>query len=230
MPAPLACGMPHQPASEISHVDKYKLLIGSVVPRPIAFVSTIAPEGDEHAGAHNLAPYSFFTAVGATPMTLAFCPTNAADGGDKDSTRNAKPESEGGSGEFVVNVVSHKYRYEMAATGEALPHGESEFELAGFTPGACEVVRAPRLVESPVSFECKTLQVVRLAPGVPGGANLVIGEVVHVHTAEGLVNERYHVDPELLDAVGRMGGAAYCTTRDRFDLPRGRAALDAIKR
>jgi len=228
-PVPLPFAMPDLPTDQISPVDRYKLLIGSVVPRPIAFVSTIAPEAEAAAGTHNLAPYSFFTAVGANPMTLLFCPANLPDGGEKDSLRNAKPASEGGTGEFVVNVVSHAYRYEMAATGEALPYGDSEFDMAGFTPAPSKVVRAPRLAESPVSFECRTLQVIRLAPGAPGGSNLVLGEVVHVHLAEGLVNDRYHVDADLLDAIGRMGGADYCTTRDRFDLPRGKAALDAVR-
>ncbi|MGB5658428.1 MAG: flavin reductase, partial [Thermoanaerobaculia bacterium] len=109
--------------------DRYKLLIGSIVPRPIAFVSTVSP-----AGALNLAPYSFFTAVGSNPMTLLFCPAAKADGADKDTLRNCLPPEEGGVGQFVVNVATEAYAREVAAAGEMLPYGDSEFDLTGLTP------------------------------------------------------------------------------------------------
>lgn len=208
--------------TELKRKEKYKLLIGSVVPRPIAFVTTASP-----SGMANLAPYSFFTAVGSHPMTLLFCPANGADGSEKDTLRNAKPSSEGGTGEFVVNVAVEAYARAVAAAGEPLPYEQSELGLVGLTTAQSRQVLAPRVAESPVSYECRTRQVIRLAPDEPGGANIVIGEVVWIHVADGLLDERQRVDPDQLKAIGRMGGTAYCRTRERFDMPLGEAALTA---
>jgi flavin reductase (DIM6/NTAB) family NADH-FMN oxidoreductase RutF len=200
--------------------DRYKLLIGGIVPRPIAFVSTISPDGT-----HNLAPFSFFCGVGSNPMTLAFCPANNERGEEKDTLRNCKPRDEGGTGEFVVNVVPHALGARMSACAEGLPYGESEFDLSGLTPTPSAKVRPPRVAESPLCFECVTDRVVRTNPGAPDGGNLVLGRVVHVFVRDDAINQRLHVDPSVLDAIGRMGGNTYCTTRDRFEIPRGRAAL-----
>ncbi|MEQ9095962.1 MAG: flavin reductase family protein [Phycisphaerales bacterium] len=201
--------------------DRYKLLIGMIVPRPIAFVSTISADGRT-----NLAPFSFFCGVGSEPMMLAFCPASDAAGEDKDTLRNARLEEDGGTGEFVVNVVTEAIARQVAACAEPLPHGQSEFDLSGLTPIASSVVKPPRVAECPAAFECVTRQVIRTNPGVASSGNLVLGEVVRVHAAEGLVNERRHTDPAKLAAFGRMGGPSYCTTRDRFDLPWGRKALE----
>jgi flavin reductase (DIM6/NTAB) family NADH-FMN oxidoreductase RutF len=202
--------------------DRYKLMIGSIVPRPIAFVSTISP-----AGALNLAPYSFFNGVGSNPMTLVFCPANDSEGREKDTLRNCKPVAEGGTGQFVVNVASEPFIREVAASAEALPYGESEFELIGLTPTPSTVVKPPRVSESPLAFECRTLQVIRTNPGAPAAGNLVLGEVVHIHAANGLISEKGYVDADKLAAVGRMGGLSYCRTLDRFEIPRGRKALES---
>lgn len=200
---------------------RYKLLIGCIVPRPIAFVSTVSPDGQP-----NLAPFSFFNGVGSNPMTVLFCPGNKPDGTEKDSLRNAKPIDEGGTGEFIVNAATEAYVRQIAAAAEPLPHGESEFAMTGLTMTPAAMVRPPRVAESPFAFECRTRQVVRLNPGAPGGGNIAIGEVVHVFIRDDLVNERMHVDPARLAAVGRMGGLGYSRTRDRFELPMGRSALD----
>jgi flavin reductase (DIM6/NTAB) family NADH-FMN oxidoreductase RutF len=208
----------------LAPADRYKLLIGCIVPRPIAFVSTVSRDGRR-----NLAPFSFFNGVGSDPMALLFCPVNKPDGSKKDTLRNAEPPDAsggGGTGEFVVNAATEGYAIRVAAAAEPLAYGESEFELVGLTPAPSRVVRPPRLLESPVSFECRTLRVIELNPGIPVGGNVVIGEVVHIHVADGLVNERFHVDPDRLAAIGRMGGTGYCRTRDRFQMPMGRAALD----
>ncbi len=204
----------------LSQPDRYKLLIGGIIPRPIALVSTISPDGRT-----NLAPFSFFAGVGSNPMTLLFCPANTPEGTEKDTLRNAKPASEGGTGEFVVNVVHESYERLMAATAEPLPYGESEFTRFGLTPEASAKVRAPRLAESPICFECRTMQVIRTNPGAPAGGNIVLGEVVHVRALQGVVSERYHVDPAALATIGRMGGLTYCRTRERFDMPPGVKAL-----
>lgn len=200
--------------------DRYKLLIGAILPRPIAFVSTISPDGK-----HNLAPFSFFAGVGSNPMTLLFCPANTPQGTEKDTLRNCKPASEGGTGEFVVNVVPHSLARPMAVCAEPLAHGESEFVLSGLTPTPGQRVKPPRVAESPVCFECRTLQVIRTNPGQPDAGNVVLGEVLHAHVRDDAINARLHVDPGVLDLVGRMGGNSYCTTRVRFELPRGREAM-----
>jgi len=201
---------------ELEQPLRYKILIGMVVPRPIAFVSTISADG-----ATNLAPFSFFNAVGSDPMTVLFCPANGPDGGEKDSLRNAKPVSEGGTGEFVVNAAVEEYVDKVALAAEPLPFGESEFDLTGLTPAPSTVVRPPRVAESPFAFECRTTQVIRTHPGAPAGGNLVLGEVVRIHVRDGLLDERLRTDPERLGAVGRMGGFTYCRTGDRFDLRPG---------
>ena len=229
----VASSMQFDPA-QLSQPDRYKLLIGCIVPRPIAVVSTVSPDGRP-----NLAPFSFFAGVGSNPMTLLFCPANKPDGTEKDSLRNAKPVSEGGVGEFVVNVATEEYERQMAACAEPLEYGESEFALAGLHAAPSVVVRPPRVAESPVSFECRTMQVIRTNPGAgpaAGGAgNIVIGEVVHVHVrdADGLLNERFNTDPEKLRAIGRMGGLGYVRTANaanRFEMPMGRDALDAKRK
>jgi len=200
--------------------DRYKILIGSIVPRPIAVISTISLQGQL-----NLAPFSFFNGIGSNPMTLLFCPTSKPDGSEKDSLRNAKPAREGGTGEFVVNIPSAAYARQISAAAESLPHGQSEFDLTALTPAASRVVRPPRVLEFAIAFECRTLQVIRTNPGAPDSGNVVLGEVVHIHLDDALIDAKLHIDPAKLDAIGRMGGATYCRTRDRFDLPRGREAL-----
>lgn len=202
--------------------ERSKLLVGAIVPRPIALVSTVAPDGSST----NLAPYSFYNGVGTNPMTLLYCPANKADGTEKDSLRNSKPRGEGGQGEFVVSVVSEAIAAQMAASAAELPYGESEFVFAGLTPAPSVRVKPPRVLESLVAYECETMAVVRTGPA--GGAhtgNVVIGRVVSVHVADSVLRERMRIDPDALGAVGRMAGETYARTRDRFDLPRGKAAV-----
>jgi len=204
----------------LAQSDRYKLLIGGVVPRPIAWVSTVSIDGR-----HNLAPYSFFTAVGSDPMTMLFCPANKSDGTEKDSLLNARPVTEGGVGEFVVNIASEAMSKQVAGSAESLPHGESEFPLVGLTPSPSRLVRPPRVLEAPISYECRTVQIIRTNPGALAGGNIVLGEVVHVWVQDDLIDERYHIDPVKLDAIGRMGGIEYTRTRDRFSVPQGVRAL-----
>jgi len=208
--------------SQLDAAKRYKLMIGCIIPRPIALVSTMSPDG----ASLNLAPFSYFCGVSSTPMTLLFCPSNMPDGREKDTLRNAKPEAEGGSGEFVVNGASEPYMREVAAASEPLEYGRSEFDLTGLATSPSIRVRPPRVAASPIALECRTLQVIRLAAGAPSGGNIVIGLVVHVFVRDDAINERYHLDSSKLQAVGRMGGLGYTRTRDRFDLPMGRGALE----
>ena len=195
-------------------------MIGGIVPRPIAWVSTRSADGVD-----NLAPFSFFAGVGSNPMTLLFCPANRADGTEKDSLRNAKPRAEGGTGEFVVQIVPVALAREMAASAAELEPERSEFDLVGLERAPSVRVSPPRVRRAMVAYECVTEQVIRTNPGAPGGGNIVIGRVVLVHVADEALGERGHIRPEVLDAVGRMGGTLYCRTRDRFELPSGESAL-----
>lgn len=213
--------MPIRP-DELSHRLRYNLLIGAVVPRPIAVVGTRSVDGRV-----NLAPFSFFNALSAEPMMLGFSPANDDAGNEKDTLRNCKPTWEGGTGAFTVSVATEAIARRIVGAAEDLPHGESEFDLVGLTPAPGESIDAPRVAESPISFECETFQVLRFGPGRPGAGNLVIGRVVLIHLADELRHERMHIDPAKLQAIGRMGGSGYTRTRDRFELPMGRAALSA---
>lgn len=206
---------------ELPARDRYKLLIGCIVPRPIALVSTISPDGRP-----NLAPFSFFSGVGSDPMTLLFCPANGPDGREKDTLRNCKPVAEGGQGEFVVNAAVEAYAREMAACGEPLPAGESEWELSGLVATPSQRVKPARVARSPFAFECETLTVVRTHPGVPAGGNVVIGRVVHVHVDDAVLGPGLRVDPDRLFAIARMGGFTYARTRERFEMAPDRTALD----
>jgi flavin reductase (DIM6/NTAB) family NADH-FMN oxidoreductase RutF len=206
----------------LSPVERYKLLIGLVVPRPIAWVSTLSPDGRP-----NLAPYSFFAGVGSNPMTVVYCPSNDSAGGEKDSLANSKPSAEGGTGVFAINGVPERHARAAAASAEALPYGESEFDFVGVASAPCERIACVRVADSPWTFECETMQVVRTNPGVPGGGNLVVARVVHVHVEDALLDAKLRVDADRLDAVGRMGGFDWVRTKDRFAQAPGRAALEA---
>ena len=201
----------------LTQPERYKLLIGLITPRPIAWVSTVSPDGRP-----NLAPFSFFNGVGSSPMLVMFCPANKLDGTEKDTLRNAKLASEGGQGEFVINVVGHELGPAMSLTAAELPFGQSEWELAKLENEPSATVRPARVRLSKACFECRTVQVIRTNVGQPGGGNIVIGEVLHVACGAGVLNERLHADAAELDNVGRMGGAnAYCTTRERYEIERG---------
>ena len=208
--------------SDLSIRQRYSLMVGAITPRPIAVVSTCSPDG-----AVNLAPFSFFNGLGSNPMTLVFCPANGSRGEDKDTLRNASPVDEGGTGEFVVGLATADQIRKVVGTSEPLPFGESEFASVGLTPVPALKVRPPRMLESPVSFECRTLQVIRTNPGQPGGGNLVLGEVVHLFVRDDVIDERFSIDADALKTIGRMGGSEYVRCSSRFELPTGLAALEA---
>lgn len=189
--------------------DVYKLLIGSVVPRPIGFISSVSRDG-----MRNLAPFSFFNAVCQNPPVVVFS-TGLREGVEmrKDTLRNVQE-----TGEFVVNIVSEDFAEAMNATSGDYPYGVDEFEISGLTPISSELVKPPRVAESRVQMECRVQQTV-LVSERPGGAWLVIGEVVCFHVDDSIVTN-YRIDPDKLRAIGRMGGNTYARTADRFDLTR----------
>jgi flavin reductase (DIM6/NTAB) family NADH-FMN oxidoreductase RutF len=194
--------------------DIYRLMIGAIVPRPIAFVSTRSPEG-----ILNLAPFSFFTAVSANPPVICFSPMiRSADGGRKDTLANIELTRE-----FVVNVVSEDFIRQVNICSTEFPPEVDEFEASGLTPIPSDVVEVPRVKESRINMECKLLQVVHVS-SKPLGGSLVLGEVVRFHVNDELfVNSR--IDPDRLRAVGRMGGPTYTRTSDRFNIERPKPAV-----
>jgi flavin reductase (DIM6/NTAB) family NADH-FMN oxidoreductase RutF len=194
-------------ASSIHEIEK--LLVGVILPRPIAFVSTISPDG-----ILNLAPFSFFTAVCPRPPVICFCNSiRTRDGQKKDTLRNVEA-----TGEFVVNVVSEDFAEQMVACSGDYPPEVSEFEVSGLTPIASDLVRPPRVKESRVQMECRLLQVVTVSTE-PGGGSLVMGEVLRFHLADSVIVNGA-VDPDKLRPIGRMGGIQYVRTTDRFSMAR----------
>jgi len=193
-------------------LNVYKLMIGAIVPRPIAFVSTISADG-----VPNLAPFSFFTGVSANPPVIAFSPMRrASDGGRKDTLNNIEATRE-----FVVNVVSEEFAERMNLCSEEFPPEVDEFKVSGLTPVASDLVKPARVAESHVNMECRLVQVVHVSPK-PLGGSIVLGEVVRFHVDDALV-DNFRIDPDKLRAFGRMGGNSYARTTDRFELIRPKA-------
>lgn len=190
-------------------VDVYQYLVGIVTPRPIAWVTTVSP-----AGVVNLAPFSFFNAFGANPPVVVFSPTLRRDGSKKDTLLNLER-----LGEFVVHAAAADLAETVNLTSKEVPHEESEVELAGLATVPSVKVRPPRVAAAPAALECVVRQIVPCGTG-PIAANLVIGEVVMIHVADGVLDGKGGVDPRKLKTVARLGGAFWCRTSDLFELKR----------
>ena len=194
--------------------DRYKLMIGAVVPRPIAWVSTMDATGNL-----NVAPFSFFNAVCSNPMTLLFCVgmvdragTERADG-KKDTLRNIEAVPE-----FVINLTNEETATAMNLTATPLPPTHSEFPWAGVTPIPSSTIRVPRVAEAPIAFECK-LQRIVVVNDQPGGAAVIFGEVQCVHVRDDLyANGRILLEP--YKPIGRLGGDGYVRVTDTFEMAR----------
>ena len=185
----------------------YPILASLVVPRPIALVTTISPEGKVNA-----APFSFFNVLGADPPIVAVAPGDRADGTPKDTARNIRLTHE-----FVVNLVDEALAEAMNQCAAALPYGEDELQYAGLHPSPSSVVKPPRISEAPASLECKewgTLQI--------GDNRVVIGLVKRLHLREELFDtEKRRVNSERLFLIRRMASPHwYCRTHDRFEMIR----------
>ena len=191
----------------IGDAAAYKLLIGCVVPRPIAWVSTV-----DAAGVRNLAPFSFFMGVCGEPPTIAFSSGPRA-GGRKDTVRNVEA-----SGEFVVNVVDDAHAEAMNATSGEYPPEVDEFTVASLaaTPGVR--VAAPRVAGAPISLECRLVQIVRIGRGPH---SVVFGEIVYLHVRDDLYDTATgRIDVAALRPVGRLAGHMYSRTHDLFEMKR----------
>jgi len=176
----------------------YNLMTSVVVPRPIAWVSTVSREG-----VRNVAPFSYFSAVTSKPPLLSIAIARRG-GKRKDTTHNASS-----TGELVVNLVSEPHLASMVQTAADLPPEQDELALAGLTAVDSVKVGPPRLAEAPVQLECRTREIFEVSPGI---VDLVIAEVVLFHLDEAIeIDERLHVKSEALRPVARLGGDSYAT-------------------
>jgi flavin reductase (DIM6/NTAB) family NADH-FMN oxidoreductase RutF len=193
---------------EHDYADRaYQLLASVVTPRPIAFVTTVSPDGKVNA-----APFSFFNLFGGSPPILAFAPSDRENGTPKDTALNVRATHE-----FVVNLVDEAIAEAMNRCAASLPYGENELVHAGLTARPSSLVKPPRIAESPVSMECVewgTLQI--------GSNRMVIGVIKRLHLRDDLFDpEKKRVVSEKLQVIGRMASPHwYCRTRDRFEMIR----------
>jgi flavin reductase (DIM6/NTAB) family NADH-FMN oxidoreductase RutF len=204
--------------ADISAGSMNKIILGSVVPRPIAWVSTI-----NEAGLTNLAPFSFFNAVCTKPPTLLFCPgVRGTDAGTKDTLHNIRANKE-----FVINIVTEKTAEAMNLTATELPSEVDEFAFAKLTPVKSLRVKPPRVGESPINFECVLNQIVDIGDGTPGSGWVVIGEVVHVHVADEVMLPDYKIDIAALKPIGRLAGFNYARVNNFFEMKRLPSQIEA---
>jgi len=184
---------------EIATNDLHQFMLGAVAPRPIAFASTISLDG-----LPNLAPYSFFNAFSSNPPIVIFSSNRrVSNNTTKDTLKNVQD-----TGEVVINVVSHSIVRQMAIASIEYDSDVNEFEKAGFTQLASEMIRPFRVAESPVQMECKVDQILPL--GTDGGAgNLIVCRIVLMHISEDVLSETGRIDPHKIDLMGRMGRFYY---------------------
>jgi flavin reductase (DIM6/NTAB) family NADH-FMN oxidoreductase RutF len=189
--------------------ENYKFLIGSILPRPIAVVSTLNIDGSS-----NLAPFSFFTAISASPMIIAFSPLiRTSDGEFKDTVKNILRERE-----FVVNFCTEKNFDKVNLASTELPYGEDEFKFSGLTPLDSQLVKAKRVKESPIHFECIFRDMLCYGK-TPGAGSLITGEVKLVHVDSEILKDG-KINTDLFMPVGRGAGNDWFKTDSRFQLER----------
>ncbi len=206
------------PPSEFLGVDPgalspgaaHRLLLHCVAPRPIALTSTLSPDGQP-----NLAPFSYFMAGGANPLSVVISPLTNRIGGPKDTLRNIEA-----TGEYVINVATHALREPINLASAELPYGASEWEFSGLTPVPSVRVRPSRVLESPMALECRLFRVVPHGSG-PLSGNYIIGEVVYLHLARDVLDGDT-VDPRRVDYLTRLGAEWYAHTTPEvlFEMPR----------
>ncbi|WP_046756352.1 flavin reductase family protein [Kordia jejudonensis] len=201
---------------EIPTAKLHGYLLGAVAPRPIAFASTVDADGNP-----NLSPYSFFNVFSANPPIMIFSPARRV----RDNTTKHTLENAMATKEVVINVVNHAIVQQMSLSSTEYAEGVNEFEKAGLTMLASDIVKPFRVAESPVQFECKVNEIVHL--GNEGGAgNLIICEVVKLHINEDVLNDRGSIDHYKIDLVARAGGSFYSRARDGFfEIPKPIATL-----
>ena len=198
----------------------YGYMVGSIVPRPIAFASTVNKDGRR-----NLAPFSFFTVASVDPPVVCFSPLIRGDGEKKDTLKNIEE-----TGEFVLNIVSESFVAGLNMCASEVDSDVDEFEMSGLTPIPSDIVKPPRVKEAKVHFECRLREIISFGGKLLAG-NLVLGDILMIDVDESVITEAAGlklIDPMKLQSLGRMAGAAYSRTTDLFDLER--PAARPIKR
>lgn len=190
--------------TELSARDKYKLMIGTIIPRPIALVTTVDLEGR-----FNAAPFSFFNCLSADPPILALGVENNPDMSFKHTGDNIRMTEV-----FTVNIVSFAIAEAMHLCAAKFPRGVDELKEAGLTAMPGVKVASPWIAEAPAAFECRRHVTLELGKS----RQIVMGEILFAHYQDGIVDDRLHVDPEGIDAIARLGGDTCSTIRDRFDM------------
>jgi len=189
--------------SRFAEPDRYKFLMGTVIPRPIALVTSLSREG-----VLNAAPFSQFVVISVTPSLLGFV-AHESENGLKDTVRNVLE-----SGEYVINTVSERMAAQVQECSKSFPRSVSEVAEVGFHTLPSTLVRPSRIAESPVHFECRLH---RTAGDEGSRTHLIVGEIVAVHCAEGVVSG-HRVSHQAINALGRIAGRSYCRTGEKFDV------------
>jgi flavin reductase (DIM6/NTAB) family NADH-FMN oxidoreductase RutF len=187
----------------------YKLLTGIVIPRPIGWISTISEDG-----INNLAPFSYFNAVGDDPPHVMFS-TVHSNNSNKDTLNNVLATKQ-----FVVNMVTEDLAEQMNRTSQPIPANESEFELAGLTPIASSLVLPPRVKECKITMECEMVHHYQLENSKTGGATIVIGKIVLFHIDESVLLDNYKINLETYKPIARLAGSNYSKLGDIFSIKR----------
>ena len=195
-------------AHDLRSSDAYRMLIDSIVPRPIAWTTTLS-----NAGVLNLAPFSYFAGLGSKPPSLMISVANKRDGTPKDTLRNIRERPE-----MVVHIVSSPLVEQANASAIDAPENVSEVELLGLTPMASTHIEVPRIAEARVAMECRVAQIIDW--GEPPGCGVVFAEVLCWHLDDKVLDPHGRIDPLRLDPVGRMGGSQYCSIGTLFSLAR----------
>lgn len=190
-------------------LDAYHLLVGLVVPRPIAWVTTVSDKG-----VVNLAPFSFFNLFGANPPVVVFSPTLKRDGSKKDTLRNIEA-----TGEFVIHASTERHAALINSSSKMLPYDESEIQWLGLPIVDSVRVQPPRLQDAPFALECRMQQIIPIGNG-PISANLIVGQIVYAHVQDEILDEHGMPDPQKLQSIARLGGEYWSRTRDLFELQR----------
>jgi|TARA_Y100000780_G_C13671749_1_gene412666 flavin reductase (DIM6/NTAB) family NADH-FMN oxidoreductase RutF len=191
-------------------LETHKLMIGSIVPRPIAFVSTLSKDGFE-----NLAPFSYFNGICSNPPSIMFCPARRGyDGKTKDTLNNIRDTEE-----FAVNIVSEDFAEQMVSTSTDFEPEVNEFEVSGLTPEPCQKIAPPKVAEAKISFECKLNQIVPVGNEGPGGGFVIIGTIVLFHIDDDVYEDGY-INLEKLRPIGRLAGNMYTRTTDKLEIIR----------
>ncbi|MAZ64892.1 MAG: hypothetical protein CMG51_00985 [Candidatus Marinimicrobia bacterium] len=191
-------------------LETHKLMIGSIVPRPIAFVSTLSKDGFE-----NLAPFSYFNGICSNPPSIMFCPARRGyDGKTKDTLNNIRDTEE-----FAVNIVSEDFAEQMVSTSTDFEPEVNEFEVSGLTPEPCQKIAPPKVAEAKISFECKLNQIVPVGNKGPGGGFVIIGTIVLFHIDDDVYEDGY-INLGKLRPIGRLAGNMYTRTTDKLEIIR----------